>query len=106
MSRKIPATVLKGVRLDFDGVETLLILTPFSLPDPAAPPKTPEQVEKSHRVMEQMMALHNKGVAVFVAQMPDGTFAPVSRPDMKEKIRARNISLSDFLPLPIYETDL
>jgi hypothetical protein len=55
MPRKKPLVILKGLRIEIDRKELLLIQTPFSTSDEASKPRTPAQQKTSRQAITQLI---------------------------------------------------
>lgn len=87
MSKK-PYIVLKGARVEIDGVDILVIRTPFKAADP-------------EKITKQLCSLRDP--VVLASQEPDGTFCFSGHPSYAAKLQAKigvdfqwtNISVSE-----------
>lgn len=91
-----PLIVLDGMRVDINGIDFLIILTPFRSDDH----------EQAMKTLNQLIAVQDQCVICFASLRPDSTLTVLAPEGWKEEIRARKFSASQLKKIPIYEADL
>ena len=87
---KKPALIVDGSRIEVDGEEVLVILTPFNLD------------LKDEEIIQQICACSWNFHMAFAKSLAGGGYRFFGNPAFEERLRAKNLSEIQWTKIPIY----